>query len=240
MGSWIRRLMDPLLGLIFPPVCLACGAGLGEGEKGLCATCRDNVRRITEQRCPACGSPIGPYAPRDERCLNCRDIPLVFQQATAPCRYEGPVRQLVLGLKYGRKTATLHVLTELMAQDLDQADFRNGVDVIVPVPLHWRRRLARGFNQSELLARRLGRRFAIPVCSNRLRRIRETASQTMLRRAERLENLKGAFAAGDGAFEGKTVLLCDDVMTTCATASECARALKAAGAKQIYVAVAAR
>jgi len=171
----------------------------------------------------------------------CRNVPLVFSKASAACRYEGSARQLILNLKYKRQMAALPLLSELMIGDLERADFLDRVDVIVPVPLHWRRRLWRGFNQSELLARRLGKRFSIPVCANRLRRIRPTASQTRLRRAERFENLKGAFRVeGKNGLAGKTVLLCDDVMTTGATASECSRALREAGVKATYVALVAR
>src|SRR6202022_1290116 len=104
-------------------------------------------------------------------------------------------------------------------------------DVIVPMPLHWRKRWQRGFNQAELLAREIGSRTHTPV-RNTLRRIRNTASQAGLTSAKRRENVSGAFQARKRiALNDKRVLLIDDVMTTGATAASCARALKRAGAR---------
>jgi len=114
-------------------------------------------------------------------------------------------------------------------------------DLLTSVPLHWRRRLRRGFDQAGLLAQRLSRFLQIPLSDRNLRRIRATASQTGLSESKRRENVRGAFRVRrPDEVEGKRVLLVDDVMTTGATASECARTLLSAGAKDVSVLVVAR
>lgn len=113
-------------------------------------------------------------------------------------------------------------------------------DAIVPVPLHWKRRWRRGFNQSELLAKELSRRRRMPVVKA-LRRVRPTANQAGLTSAARRRNIAGAFQAKPGAnLRGKRVLLIDDVFTTGATASACAAALKRAGAASVSLLTLAR
>jgi ComF family protein len=116
-----------------------------------------------------------------------------------------------------------------------------GATVVIPVPLHWRRRWSRGYNQSEALARMLATRLALPCRPRWLRRIRNTPQQTQQTPSARSENVRGAFAARPGSpLAGQTVLLVDDVMTTGSTAGEAARALRAAGAGRVVVAVLAR
>jgi ComF family protein len=117
-------------------------------------------------------------------------------------------------------------------------------DLIVPMPLHWRKRWQRGFNQAELLAGEISRRTNTPL-RNALRRVRATQSQAGLTSAKRRENVSGAFQASRraknrAALEGGRVLLIDDVMTTGATAAACARALKRGGARQVTLLTLAR
>ena len=129
-------------------------------------------------------------------------------------------------------------LGELLAQALPR---ESGFDAIVPMPLHWRKRWQRGFNQSELLAREIGRRWNLPVRAL-VRRKRSTVPQAGLTSAQRRKNVEGAFKAGKGApLKGMRLLLIDDVLTTGATASACARALKRAGAARVtFLALARR
>jgi ComF family protein len=112
-------------------------------------------------------------------------------------------------------------------------------DVIIPMPLHWRRRWERGFNQSELLAREIGRRWNVPV-QKAVKRVKATAPQAGLTNAKRRANVSGAFAARGRISAGARVLLVDDVLTTGATAAACARALKRAGAKHVALLAVAR
>ena len=151
--------------------------------------------------------------------------------------YEDELRRLIHLFKYGRVQTLAKPLGRLLALALPrQQEF----DLIVPMPLHWRKRWQRGFNQSALLASEISRRVNLPV-RNALRRIRPTAAQAGLTNAKRRLNVSGAFRARKRrALNGKRVLLVDDVMTTGATAASCARALKLAGARQVTLLTLAR
>jgi len=139
--------------------------------------------------------------------------------------------------KYGRVQTLSKPLGRLLGQALPRD---SAYDAIVPMPLHWRKRWQRGFNQAALLAREISKRTHIPV-ENALRRVRNTAAQAGLTNAKRRKNVSGAFRAKKNAkLAGKRVLLIDDVMTTGATAATCARALKLAGAAEVTLLTLAR
>lgn len=157
----------------------------------------------------------------------------VFDWARAAVNYEGQGRDLVLRLKHGAAGAVIPVMATMMTNALPA---NKNIDVIIPVPLHRRRLLARRFNQSQLLAAAIASRTGMASDPFMLRRIRATPSQGGQTKKGRWRNVKGAFEVPSdrcGQLAGKSVLLVDDVHTTGATASACAAALKAAGAKEI-------
>ncbi len=177
--------------------------------------------------------------PLDEqgRCALCRRGVRGFDAAYSFGFYEGELRQLIHLFKYGRIRTLSKPLGRLLALALPRDE---SFDVIVSMPLHWRKRWQRGFNQADLLARELGRRAHLPV-KNVLRRVRFTAAQAGLTNSKRRLNMSGAFRARKKhSLEGLRVLLIDDVMTTGATAASCARALRATGARQVTLLTLAR
>jgi ComF family protein len=183
--------------------------------------------------------PFANRAPLDDegRCPLCRLGLLGFDAAYCCSSYEGVARELIQLLKYGRIATLAGPMGQRLATSLPR-DQR--FDAIVPVPLHWRRRWQRGFNQSELLAREIARRSAIPVL-NALKRVRATDPQVGLSNSRRRSNVAGAFVVKSvQAISGKRILLVDDVMTTGATASACAAALKKGGAAHVAVLTLAR
>ena len=144
-------------------------------------------------------------------------------------------------MKHATGEGLAELLGELWAETAAARFHAIAADALVPVPLHWLRRLRRGYNQSHALARGLSRRLGIPLRAPWLRRVRHTPRQTSRSFEERRANVRDAFrAAGGPALRAKTVLLVDDVMTTGATASEAARALRAGGASRVVLAVLAR
>jgi ComF family protein len=162
---------------------------------------------------------------------------LGFDAAYSFGAYEGPLRDLIHVFKYGRVHPLSVPLGRLLASAIPQDQ---SFDFIVPVPLHWRRRLARGFNQSGLLAREVSRRYGLRP-SRALRRSRFTPAQAGLSHAGRRRNVAGAFAVPRNVdVTGRRVLLVDDVFTTGATLTACARALKRAGARYVAVLTLAR
>jgi ComF family protein len=216
-----------LLDLLVPPRC----AGCGRRDTWLCPLCRAGLPRLPEQSCHVCAAPVAGVV---QRCAECYREPPPVARVHAALRHDGVARQLVLGLKYRRGKHLVDPLADLIAP-IAPGD----VDVLVPVPLHASRIHARGFNQSELLAVALARRSGKPVAAGALVRVRETPSQAGLSPTQRVDNVRGAFAALD-RLDGCSVLLVDDVCTTGATLYACARALKRGGATTVQAIVATR
>ncbi len=181
--------------------------------------------------------------PLDDKglCGMCRRGLVGFDAVRSFGFYEGELRELIHLFKYGNVTMLAGPLGRLLARTMPE---NSRFDVVIPMPLHWRKRWQRGFNQAELLAAEIGRRTNVPV-RNALRRVRNTASQAGLTSSKRRRNVSGAFQASRGVkmrtvLNGASVLLIDDVVTTGATAASCARALKRAGARQVTLLTLAR
>ncbi len=153
--------------------------------------------------------------------------------------YDAELRALIVLLKYNGVEPLARLLAGWLALVISQQPELAQVDALVPVPLHRRRQRARGFNQAELVARELSRWTKLPVEPRWLRRIKDTPSQTGLTPAQREENVRGAFAT-ERKLDSARILLLDDVCTTGATLSACARALKQAGAAQVNAVTVAR
>jgi competence protein ComFC len=206
----------------------------------VCRACLSKPEPLAaEYFCIQCRAPFRTAAPLDEKglCGLCRRGVLGFDAAYSFGFYEDELRELIHLFKYGRIQTLSKPLGRLLALALPRD---RAFDVIVPMPLHWRKRWQRGFNQSELLAREIGRRSNVPV-QNVLRRARFTSAQAGLTNAKRRLNVSGAFRARKkNSLAGKQVLLVDDVMTTGASAASCARALKLAGARQVTLLTLAR
>jgi ComF family protein len=182
--------------------------------------------------CVCCRTPFLNSFPLDEqgRCTLCRLGAAGFDAAYAFGFYDAELRELIHLFKYNRVRTLDRPLGRLLAMALPR---ERSFDLIVPMPLHWRRRWERGFNQSELLARQIARRVHVPV-KNVVRRKRATAAQAGLTNAKRRANVAGAFVVSSkNSVQGARVLLIDDVMTTGATARACALALKRAGASHV-------
>ncbi len=241
-STW-RSGAQALLDLVFPRDCILCGARPEAGQSdGLCATCSTALPRIGTDQCAKCGEALGPYAEDGRGCPSCRGRSgFYFKAAAAVCRYDGGARDLVHALKYVGDLRAARHMGQSLADRLRQRDWFGQVEAIIPVPLHWSRRLSRRFNQSSLLARHIADSSNLPVLERVLRRIRRTPSQTHLTAVQRVENVRGGFRSiRPNRIDGKVLLLVDDVMSTCATATECARTLIKAGARTVYVAVFAR
>ncbi len=151
--------------------------------------------------------------------------------------YEETLRELIHLFKYQKMRPLARPLGALLARAIPR---EQRFDLIIPMPLHWRKRWSRGFNQSELLAKEIARRWGVPV-AKAVRRVKATAPQAGLTHAKRRINMQAAFAIRKGTdLRGLRVLLIDDVVTTGATASACAKVLKRAGAGHVAVAAVAR
>lgn len=228
-----------LFNLVLPDECRICGETLREISRipvcGRCLRAPEPMR--AEFFCVACRTPFLNRFPLDEsgRCALCRGGHTGFDDAYTYGSYEGALRKLIHAFKYEGVQPLKRPLGDFLARALPR-DLQ--FDLIVPMPLHWRRRWQRRFNQAELLAREIARRWNVPV-RNVVRRKRATSPQSGLTHAKRRANVSGAFEA-KSKLKGLRVLLVDDVMTTGASASACARALKRAGAAHVTLLALAR
>jgi len=240
---WVARAMSPILDLIYPWTCAVCGAGFegaGEGVGALCGECGGKLDKIErEPHCRMCTHPLPMERSPCPQCFG--KGPANFFRVVRLGPYAPPLRELIVQLKYHKKWGIGEELADrLIAREEVKAVLQE-TQVLVAVPLHWKRRLMRWYNQAEVIARRLGNRCGITV-ARPVRRVRNTPTQTQLHsRAQREENLRGAFALrGDGrAVRGKHVTVIDDVWTTGATMQAVARVLKAAKVKSLSAIVVA-
>ncbi|HUF87082.1 MAG TPA: ComF family protein [Thermohalobaculum sp.] len=234
--SGIRR---TLVEALFPPACPAC-RGETASAASLCAECWAGTLFLSGRGCSACGRDVpGLAAPGPGfLCDTCQAHPPGWDRGASVFAYEGAGRRLVLALKHGDRLDMLAMLGPWMARAGRRLVAE--ADLVVPVPMHWTRRLKRRFNQSEELARALCRAAgrADALAPRLLRRQRRTASQDGRNRAARAENLRGAIALAPGAaaqLEGRRVLIVDDVLTTGATFDACAAACREAGAAGVDI-----
>lgn len=240
-GQAVGRCVAGAADLALPGICAGCRADV-VSESGLCTEC--NVRLlslVSLPYCPRCGATIGPNLPvRAEGCPQCPDPLPRFRRVVRLGPYTGPLRAAVRELKYRRDETLLRRLGELLAEGLSGAGLQTAPDMVLPVAMHWRRRIARGTDHARALARAIARPLELPV-GGELVRVRLTLPQVNLPRTRRIENVRGAFAARPAeAVAGANVLLVDDVTTTGATANAAARALLDAGAAAVALVVIAK
>jgi ComF family protein len=238
--SALRAGLHGLVGIVYPPTCIACQAATGEAQ-ALCPACWRGIGFIERPYCERLGTPfpidlgaglLSPAAIAD---------PPVFARARAVCRFDGTARELVHRLKYGDRVELSLTLGRMMAQA--GRDLVADADLVLPVPLHRTRLWRRRFNQAAALARAVSRETGLPLATTALTRIRRTRQQVGLTRAQRAENLQGAFhvsATMRSLVEGGRILLVDDVLTTGATVNAASRALLRAGASAVDVLTFAR
>lgn len=221
---------DRILSIFFPKRCAYCGKLIVPSGR-LCVSCEKNLPRIEPPLCLFCG-----HSKADCRC---RQKKFEFKAVAAPFYYEGAVKEAVRRLKF----KNLDFVAETLAADMERTVRREyeglRFDCVTFVPFSEADKKRREFNQSALLARELAKRLGLP-CADLLQKIYDVPPQHTLKRGERAGNVFGVFGVKEGVdVRGLTVLLADDIKTTGATLSECAKMLKLAGANAVYAAAAA-
>lgn len=222
--------------LLWPAVCVNCKQSICETDNALCKDCWDELLFCTAgDYCYRCGQDASRFALIGGACPNCQGVEIHFDGIARGGVYFGALGQMILSFKKGRTELDL-TLGFLVNSALQGSLFYNDIESFVPVPLHWTRRLVRGFNQSLVLAKQLKHPKA--KINIDLVRIRYTEKQVSVSLSKRAANVAGAFAVRyDHNFAGRSVCLVDDIKTTGATLNECARTLKEAGASKVFALV---
>lgn len=246
-GRWVRAGGRAALDLLLPPHCPACDTPV-DRQGALCAACFGRINFISRPFCDCCGIPFAHLgqaglgaAAAGPRCATCLESPPHYRHARGALRYDAASSRLILGFKYSDRVELAALLAAHMARA--GASLLEQADLLVPVPLHRARLRQRRYNQAALLARALARRADRPVLVDALRRPRATPPLGDLSQSARAAALAGAFAVRESrraTLAGRRILLIDDVMTSGATANECAATLLAAGAAAVDVLAAAR
>ena len=239
LGELARGMGDA----VFPPVCVHC-RGLVETNGGeaprfrhLCARCVGQIDFVRPPHCTTCGSPFHGQIEGERICPHCEGLDPAFREGRTAVLFKGPVRALVIELKYHHGLHALADMEEIFRRAPHITEFARGA-VLVPVPLHARKNRERGYNQAVLLAESLARvAGGAARVEHLLRRTADTATQTAFDRRTRMANLKNAFALARGADlnPDQHYILVDDVFTTGSTLNSCARTLRRAGALKLDV-----
>jgi competence protein ComFC len=238
----LKDWLNAALAFVYPEACQVCGAQRAKPADGfVCPRCWSQVRFIRPPFCERCGLPFPGDLTTPFACANCHDMELHFSAARSAVVAGGVVLEAIHRYKYQRALWFEPFLADLLIREAAPVLREQSWDCLVPVPLHPTKQREREFNQAERLARRLAAAVNLPVNVSCLRRVLPTSTQTRLSREQRAANVRGAFAfAGGDRLEGRRVVLLDDVFTTGATTSTCARVLRAAGAAEVCVWTVAR
>lgn len=232
--------MQRLARLLYPPQCLTCDE-IVDFVYGLCPKCWGDTPFVTENCCEMCARPLIGEVEAGDLCDSCHTTPRPWKRARAALLYEGNARSIVLRLKHGDRTDLAYPVGEWLARSARPLVTDNMI--VAPVPLHWFRGFKRRYNQSILLSHRVSSVLALDHCPNLLQRRMATRKLDGMNAGERMNVVSGAITLRPhyrAKIKGRHVLLIDDVMTTGATLTVCAKACLDGGADQVSVAVLAR
>jgi ComF family protein len=241
LAARLEGYLNAGIAFLYPEYCQLCHSARATCAEGyVCADCKKTIKFLEPPFCNKCGRPYEGAITNRFECENCRDLTLSFSSARSAAIASEPLLDIIHQYKYNRAYWFETVLADLLVSHAT-SELGNNWDFLLPIPLHPTREREREFNQAERLAAHLSRATGIPVNRDLLRRTRQTRSQTLLSRDERLINMKNAFSMISGEkLRGGKIVLIDDVFTTGATAGACARVLRSAGADEVCVWTVAR
>jgi len=238
LADIVRFVADGCNHLLWPAICINCRKSICETDRELCRDCWSKLLACAApDYCPRCGRDVSRFAIVNNACPDCQGLEIHFDGISRCGFYADSLREMILTFKLAGRTELAEPLSSFANSALQGAAFYHDIELFVPVPLHWTRRLTRGYNQSHILAKKLNHPDA--KISTDLVRIRRTAKQpAMATAAQRRANVADAFAARfRHPFAQKKICLVDDIKTTGATLNECAKTLKEAGAANVYALV---
>jgi len=235
-----HRLINGVVDILYPKTCIVCRIKLKDiacVDNIICLDCWKKIKRNLPPFCYRCGRHLVAANFTKNICPSCVKKKLHFDRVFSPCIYEGIIKELIHDFKYKNKDYLGVTLSRLMIDFVKEYNLpMDFMDFIIPVPLHKTRLREREFNQAQILSNYLAREFNKEALDDYLMRSRNTKTQTESEERERLLNVKGSFSVNKRQnLKGKNILLVDDVLTTGATCSEAAYALKNAGLNIVFV-----
>ena len=238
------RVVTPMASLVFPPQCTSCfcAINLAESQDSLCRDCFHTLSKdVSEPACNRCGVPHNPNR-TIAGCPECHSRKFLFDRLIRMGNHRGVLRSAVIRIKNSNEFPLASSLGRILAKQVTTA-FEGQLlpDCVIPIPSHWKKRLVRGHNCPESLAKEIAQIIRVPVMTGILICQKQPQKQALLSSSERQQNLRGTFRI-DARYDliGAHVLLVDDTITTGATANEAARVLKKAGVTRVTVAVVGR
>jgi len=243
-SSRVMRVCESIVNAVFPRSCVGCGLSRKNGGNYLCGLCRDDIFVIDDPLCNTCGIPADidyDYPAEGFECGWCRKGGFRFDQARSLGLYDSVLKELIHFYKYRNQPGVMSEIEPYLRDYFETRREEYQGYVVTSVPLHVKKLKERGFDQSFVLAHKIAEILDLPLLTRPIRRMRETLSQARKNRAERFQNVRGAFevVSLDTVFE-KKILLVDDVFTTGSTVNEVARVLKKAKVERVQVFTLAR
>lgn len=232
MTEHTGKAWEQILSVVYPRRCPVCFEIVMPKPARICPGCRGKLHYVGEPRCAKCGKAL--LRQEEEYCYDCKHHSRDFEKGISLFSYDSVSRAL-LAMKYHDHREFADFFGEELVRVYGRQINLWQPEALVPVPLHWLRKLGRGYNQAELLAKRIGDLTDIPVRTDLLKRVRYTSPQRKLGSSRRMENLTRAFQGDMGRKPMERVLLVDDIYTTGSTAQACTLALLRAGIKKVYV-----
>ncbi len=228
MGVQWSRLAD----LLYPRCCPFCGSLLPFGEMAACRTCMTKVKVVEPPCCLRCGKSI--ESEDLEYCQDCLRLPKSYVRGFPVFEYSGGIKRGIYDFKYKNQRSYGQFFADCMYAKYKKELTSLQLDGLIPVPIHKKKRKLRGFNQTELMAKCLGKHLQVPVYAKLLKRVINTNPQKELNDKARMKNLKNAFIIGKNKLELKRVLIVDDIYTTGATIEACTKVLLEHGIEEVY------
>lgn len=229
--SSIEKCKKEFLDILYPLRCPVChDIAVPRGQR-VCKACRKQLKPAAGPRCFRCSRPLDKS--EQEYCRNCRNKSYHYDRGIGIFTYGTVLQKSLIKLKYENRQEYGTFYGEFAASYAREQIFDWKIEVLMPIPLHWKRMEKRGYNQAEIIARAAGKKLNLPVDTTVLKRVINTKPQKELSEKERKENLKNAFEVR-GKMKYKKILLIDDIYTTGSTINAAAGILKKAGAENIY------
>ena len=229
----MKFIKNIILDILFPRTCPICFKIIAEKKSNICSKCQEQIVYIKEPICKKCGKQL--YNQEQEHCYDCTKHEHRYDRGYSCFAYTGKIKASIYQYKYKNKREYADFYIEEMIKIRGNEIRMWNVDTIIPIPLHKRRKRKRGYNQSEIIAKGIGKYLNVKVDTSYVLRTKYTNPLKELNNKERITHLKGAFSIGNKKSEIKKVLLIDDIYTTGSTINEIADLLKKVGIEKVYV-----